>query len=98
MDTQKKSVKRLLVGVITSAALILPLSLFAGSAQASMGSRDVRGNLPARAAEMVGQHPQVQPSIHPAVRQTQIDARVLSLTERAINPVLNMNKPINTNS
>ena len=89
----KTSIEKWLNGSITAAALILPLSLMGGAAQASMGSRDVNGSLPARAAEMTGQVRHVTP----VVSRHEPDLSTLTSAQIAINPVLNSDKPINDN-
>lgn len=98
MNSRKNPVKRFLIGGIGSAALILPLTFWAGTAQASMGSRDVRGNLPSRATEVMGTQPQAKPTVHHIARVQPTNLQNLTPAERAINPVLNPDKPINLGS
>ena len=94
MKNRTFSTRKVLMGGLTAAVLALPLTLMAGSAQASRGSYSVRGEPNARTMEVTGEQPSmVYPKSHAV---TQPDTQNLSLSERAINPVLNPAKPINS--
>jgi hypothetical protein len=92
MKIQKLSIKRYVLGGFAAAALLVPLASFAGAAQASMGSHGVRGELPAREAQMFGQTPS-SPGIFPITQSVQTNTQHLSLSQCAINPVCNHNQP-----
>jgi hypothetical protein len=94
MKNKAFSLKKVLTGSLTAAALVLPLTLLAGSAQASRGSHTVTGEPNERTMEITGEQPRVvYPNSH-AIAQP--DTQNLSLAERAINPVFNPDKPINS--
>lgn len=95
MTTQTLSVKRFFMGGLTAAALILPLALTTGAAQASRGSMDVRGNPNEQTMQVTGETPRVQPVLYSSHVTT--PPKDLSLAQRAINPVYNPNKPLNHN-
>ncbi|WP_155524019.1 hypothetical protein [Nodosilinea nodulosa] len=98
MKTQKFSAKRYVLSGMTAAALLVPMASFTGTAQASMGSHGVRGELPSREAQMLGEKPHAPaPGMFPITTKSHSNPQNPSLTERAINPVLNPNKPSNVN-
>jgi hypothetical protein len=95
MNIQKLSIKRYVLGGFTAAALLLPLTIFAGSARAeSLGSHGVRGELPVREAQLLGQNP--HSSGLSMTQPVQANPQHLSLAERAIS-ASNPNKPRNSN-
>jgi hypothetical protein len=89
----KTSIKRFLTNSIAATALLLPLSLMGGAAQASIGSRDVNGNLPAQTAAMTGEARHVTPM----VSRHEPDLSTLTPAQIAINPESNPDKRINDN-
>ncbi|WP_155523770.1 hypothetical protein [Nodosilinea nodulosa] len=96
MKTQKSAVKRYLLGGLTAATLLIPVVGLASSAQASMGSHGVRGEMPAREAQTPGEKPQ-NTGIYPVSQSVQTKPQHLSVAEWAINP-LNPNRPLNSGS
>ncbi len=96
VNIQKLSIKRYVLGGFTAAALLLPLTIFAGSARAeSMASHGVGGELPVREAQLLGQTPHSS-GIFPTTQSVQANPQHLSQAERAIS-VFNPNKPRNVN-
>lgn len=94
MDIQTLSIKRMVMGGLTAAMLVLPITFTAGAAQASRGSFDVRGNPSERAMAVTGETAKSQAAAVPASSSDQTSH--LTLAQRAINPVLNPNKPVNS--
>jgi hypothetical protein len=111
MKLANVSIKRFMVGGITAAAMVLPFTL-PSAALASRGSRDVRGNLPTRAQQLVGdqgmkhqsasanqQFQEHQYSAEPSQdhQYTVLPINHPDVAEQAINPTLNPTKPMNIN-
>ncbi len=96
------SIKRFMVSGLTAAAMMLPFTL-PSAALASRGSRDVRGNLPTQAQQVLQNETwdhhaptlAYQRFQAPVQQQNTPNTDHLSLAERAINTTLNPRKPIN---